>query len=76
MNEDDKICFDMDTKTEYTEALISTKVVADKLKVPRTSVFLRFSTPVGIRRSVPALLAADTPSYPLAEILSLDKQPA
>jgi hypothetical protein len=40
------------------------------------SVFLCFSTPyIGIRSSVPSLLAADTHSSLLAEILNLDKEP-
>jgi hypothetical protein len=38
VNEVDKIRFDMDTKTEYTEALISTKVLANKLEVPRPRI--------------------------------------
>eukprot|EP00978_Attheya_sp_CCMP212_P038080 scaffold185462_cov54-Attheya_sp.AAC.1 len=67
----------MDTKTEYMEALISTKDLADKLEVPCASVFPCFSTPsVGIRSSVlPALQAADKHSFPLDEISNLDKEP-
>eukprot|EP00978_Attheya_sp_CCMP212_P008233 scaffold19253_cov49-Attheya_sp.AAC.2 len=85
-NEIDVNSDDIETKTKATDILIASKIQdlcdtasADKLEVPRASsnsIFPPFSTSYeGTSSSVPALLAADTPFSPLAEILNLDKQP-
>eukprot|EP00978_Attheya_sp_CCMP212_P019845 scaffold56233_cov76-Attheya_sp.AAC.3 len=76
---------DIEAKTDTTDILIAGKIKEChflSVDMPKStcalsnSVFPRFSTPyVGIRSSVPALLAAETPSSPLAEISNLDKQP-
>eukprot|EP00978_Attheya_sp_CCMP212_P015265 scaffold39339_cov27-Attheya_sp.AAC.1 len=75
VNEIDGNSDNIETKTETTDILITDKInkrhfsPSTSQKVPTrrvTSVFPRFSNPyVGIRRSVPALLAADSNFFPV-----------
>jgi hypothetical protein len=71
--------------TDTTDILVADKIkerhflsvdMPKSTRASSNSIFPRFSTPyVGIRSSVPAPLAADTPSSRLAEISNLEKQP-